>query len=240
MTEATPAPVNPTLIPKWMHGWTAFVKAHERLVITGVIALVLIHYGDKAYNAFELHEKGKQSADNQQIAQLHNDNLTLAQQLAKMQADYSAKLAAMDAKIAASKQAEQDQQRKDAALPLPDLAVRWAQILALGPGNITPQPNGTLNVTVDAAHTTVNELDKVGPLTEQLLDTQTKLDSCVALNTEKDKAITGKEAELAAEKKARADDATVAKEKQRHAWWSGFKWGAITGFVGGVVALHKL
>src|SRR5271169_6319417 len=156
----TTQPANPTIIPAWITSWEAFIKAHERLILIGAAALLLWHLGDKALGAYEAAHKSQQSADNQQIAQLHQDNVTLAQTLVQMQTTYNAQIADLNAKIVAKQKATIIQQKADAILPLPDLSARWESLLVLSPGSITPQANGTVAVTTDAAHITVNELEK--------------------------------------------------------------------------------
>lgn len=223
---ATTTPANPTVNSSKLTWWIAFIQAHEKLILVGAASLLLWHFGDKVVSAYEAAHKSQQSADNQQIAQLHQDNVTLAQTLAQMQANYTSQIANLNAKIAAKQNATVIQQKTDAALPLPDLSARWESLLVLSPGSITPQPNGTVAVTTDAAHSTVNELEKVPQLMEQVLDTQTELKSCTDLSAQKDKTIQGAQAELAAEKKGRADDKAVAKDNQRKSFWKGTKIGA--------------
>lgn len=217
---------NPTILPKWVVTWETFVKAHEKIIIVLVMGLLLWHFGDKAYDAYENYRKEQASITQQQLTQATTDNKTLAQTLAQMQIKYDADILALNAKIAKSKQTVIIQQKTDAALPLPDLSARWQSMLTLPEGSITPQPNGTIAVTSDDAHATVNELDKVGPLTDQNVDLTVELKSCTDLSAQKDKTLAGVQNELALDKKARADDAQTAKDSQRKSFWKGTKWGA--------------
>jgi|GEM_PF-2114711 len=229
---------NPSILPKWVTTWETFVKAHEKLCVVLVTGLLLWHFGDKAYNAYENYRKDQATITQKQLDQTTENNKTLAQTLAQMQAQYNADIVALTAKIAQSKQAVVIQQKTDAALPLPDLSARWQSMLVLPQGSITPQPNGTIAVTPDAAHTTVNELDKVGPLTDQNVDLNLELKSCTDLSTQKDKNLAGAQDELVLEKKARANDAQIAKDTQRKSFWKGTKWGAGLTAVG--IALLKI
>lgn len=231
---------NPSIIPAWITSWEAFIKAHERLLLIGAASFVLWHYGDVIRSYFDNKHLAEQSQTNQQIANQQIVNQQLQQQLAQMQITFDETVKSLNAQIDAKKQAVIIQQKIDAALPLPELSSRWESLISAPEGSITPQANGTLAVSTDAAHTTVSELEKIPQLTEQVIDTNTELKACTDLSAEKDKTITGVKDELALEKKGRADDAKVAKDNQRKSFWKGFKWGAVVGFVGGVVALHKI
>lgn len=220
---------NPTILPKWVVTWETFVKAHEKLLVVLVTGLLLWHFGDKAYDAYENYRKEQATITQQQLNQATTDNKTLAQTLAQMQVKYDADMLALNAKIAKSKQTVIIQQKADAALPLPDLSARWQSMLTLPEGSITPQSNGTIVVTSDAAHATVSELDKVGPLTDQNVDLTLELKSCTDLSAQKDKNLAGAQNELVLDKKARAEDAVIAKDAQRKSFWKGFKWGYAAG-----------
>jgi cell division protein FtsB len=219
--------------------WVTIIKAHEKLLIVAITALTLLHFGDKAYDAYGKHLVAQQSATNAQITQLEKNNAEIATKLAELKASVDAQAKVDDAKIAAAKKTIIVQQQADAALPLPDLSKRWEDMLKLSPGSILPQSNGTVAVTTDAAHSTVNELEKVGPLQDQLVATQDKFNGCTQVRSQQETQIAGLNSDIALEKKGRAEDAKVAKHNEHKAWMKGFKWGAVVGFVGGVVTLHK-
>ena len=243
----TETPANPTLIPTWIttteaivKHWAAFIKAHEKLIIIGLSAALLFHFGEKGLTAWENHDKRIANIAQQKVDTDTAANKALSEQLAQLKLEIAAKNLQLEAQIVASKQKLIVQQKIDQNLPLPELSARWISLLSLQADSVTPKPDGTIAVTTDAAHTTVNELEKVAPLTEQLLDTQNELKGCNTLSAKKDESITGLSKQLTDEQTARKDDQKLAAVKQKKAWLSGFKWGAIVGFVGGVVALHKI
>lgn len=238
MSEPTPLPTA-NLLPNWAHTVINLVKAHERLVIVGISALVLLHFVDQGYTALKAYEKSKAGLAQQELNIKASQSATIQQQLAQMQAENAANTARLEAEIAASKTKEKIQQEIDAKLPLPELRDRWTTLIVANPGAITSNSNGTITVTGDAAHATVNELDKVAPLTDQLVDTQQQLAGCNKVSAEKDVAFTAKSAELDASTKARAADAVVAKEEARHQYWRGFKHGFIAGVVTTVAVMLK-
>jgi len=201
------------------------------------VAAVLWHYGDKIYDAYGKHLSTQQAAINAQIAQVEKQNEQNQITLQQLAATVAAQSKIDDAKIAAAKQTIVVKQQADAALPLPLLSARWETLINLPPGSITPQVNGTVAVTTDAAHSTVNQLESIQPLTDQLAATQDQLKGCTTLSAQKDTTITGLQTDVAEQKKGRAEDAKVAKSNIRHAYWKGFKHGVIVGVVGTAAAV---
>jgi hypothetical protein len=229
----------PTITATSLHPithWINLIKAHEKLIITIILALLLWHYGDKIYDAYGKHLDAQVKTDNAQIAQIEKQNEQNAATLQQLTATVAAQAKIDDAKIAAAKQTIIVKQQADAALPLPELSKHWADMLSLQPSAITPQPNGTVAVTTDAAHATVNELEKIQPLTDQLAATQDQLKGCTTVSAQKDTTIAGLNTAVADEKKGRADDAKQAKHDIRHAYLRGLKHGIIIGVVGTTAA----
>jgi len=216
--------------------WVTFVKGHEKLLIVAITALTLIHFGDKAYDAYGQHLKNVVTVDNQKIAQIEADNAKQQATLATMIADLQKRIDTDEVKIATAKQTIIIKQKQDAALPLPELSAHWQEMLTLPEGSITPKTDGTVSVTTDAAHKTVNELEKVGPLQDQLTAKSDEFNACVVTSTQKDTVITGLKSDVAAEKKGRDDDAKQAKHDIRHAYWRGFKHGFVVGVAATVAA----
>lgn len=216
--------------------WVTFFKAHEKLLLAVIAAFVLIHYADKAYDAYGNHLKAITSADNAHIAQIEQSNAKTEAELALLKATVDANAKISDAKIAASKQKLVEVQKVDAALPLPELSKHWEDMLKLSPGSIAPQSNGTVAVTTDAAHTTVARLEEADSLEEQLAATNDKLKGCVDVRAKQETDITGLKENVAAQKKGREDDATLARHDIRKAYGRGFKHGFIAGVVATVVA----
>jgi len=241
--STTPNPVTVpvvSLVPAWVHTYTAFIKAHENLLIILVAGFLTFHFYSKAINAWDLHEQRQVTLDQQKIDAQHQENVNLVQQLAalKLTVDNNAKLAA--AQIAASHAQMKQQQQIDQQLPLPDLGQRWATLLSLGPGAITATSDGKLAATDPAARITVSALETIPDLTLTLAKTESELAGCNQIRAQEDSTLIGANNELVAEKKARIDDAKLAKAAQRKSWLRGFKWGFIGGFVTGVFTGHSL
>lgn len=237
-TTAEQTPQTPIVIPNWVHAWGVFVKHHERIILVGIGALVIWHFGDKAYDGWRLgRDTTAQAQINQQIEAIHAQNQATQAVLAQMQQNFNTTVETLNAAIAKKQQVTIIQQQKDAVMPPVELSQRWETLVSAPEGSIAPTTDGKIAVSIDAAHTTVNELEKVPQLTEQVLDTQTELKSCVQLSAQKDATIEGVKQELTTEKKGREADAKGAADElskaKKKSFWKGFKTGA--GVVGGVV-----
>jgi len=228
-----------TIFPTWVTTWEKFVKTHEKIFIVIIIAMLLFYFGNKTVNAWYTYEKDHATAAQQVVTTDAAANKALADQLAALKVQVDTMTATARAAIAVAQAKTQAQQKTDAALPLPDLAVRWENILALKATDITVGPNNNLVVDADAAHDTVNALDKMTELDETLVQTNAELAGCNQVRTQQDTAIAGLNKQLTDTQTARAEDAKVAKAAQKKAWLKGFKWGVITGFVGGLFAGHN-
>lgn len=216
--------------------WVTIIKSHERLLLAVIATLLLWHFGNKAYDAYGLHLHNVTNADNVHIAQIESNNAQIQAKLDELKATVDANAKIDDAKIAAAKQKLTVVQKTDAALPLPELSKHWEDMLTLPTGSITPQPNGTVAVTTDAAHTTVSELEKVPALNDQLSATQDKLNGCTSVLTQQGTQIAGLKDNITAEKKGREDDAKQAKSDIHHAYFKGLKHGIIIGVAATVAA----
>jgi hypothetical protein len=228
-------PVNPTVFPTWIHAWEAFIKAHEKmfLILGGIaIAAYSVHVVDKGVHGY-LNNKHveAQTQINQQIATSEANNKALETQIAQMQANYQALAQSLSAAIAAQKQVFVAQQKKDDAMPTDQLAGRWQDLIKSAPNSVIPQSNGTLNVSSEAAHTTVDALEQIPELTFENQSLNKELSSCNDLSAQKDKDVQQQKDLVAEEKKGRAADAVVAKDAQRNSFWKGFKIGYIAGVV---------
>jgi hypothetical protein len=216
--------------------WVTFIKGHEKLLLAVIAALVLIHLGDKAYDAYGKKLTNEQLATNAQIVLVEKSNADIQAKLEQLKATVELQAKIDDAKIAAAKQRAATAVKVDAALPLPDLSKHWEDMLKLPSGSIAPQTNGTVAVATDAAHTTVAELEKIPSLTEELNATQDKFTGCVAVKTQLETQVIGLKNSIDLEKQGRAEDAKVAKHNQRKSYMRGLKHGFIIG-VGVAIAV---
>jgi hypothetical protein len=161
-----------------MDKYITFFKAHERaLLILGALAVILLlgnHYLDSASAAADARNQAAQS-----VLQAQKDaNAQTAAQVQAAQEQYQAlaqQLNAQNAKllgqIASLSQALAARQKVDAALPLPDLALRWQALLNV-PSGIAATPAG-LNVSPSVSVQTVQALESLPVIKQQLADETT-------------------------------------------------------------------
>ncbi|VVB50868.1 Uncharacterised protein [uncultured archaeon] len=240
-TPPTVAATDPlSVVENFVGHWVTLVKAHEKLLLFVIVSATLVHLGSKGLNIYDKHLHNVDAQNQSQITALETKIAQSAKDLAALQLTVDANAKISEAKIAASKQKLIVAQSNDAALPLPELSAHWQDLLVLPPGSVTPQPNGTVAVTTDAAHTTVNELEKVSALVEQNLETQNELKGCTNVRAAQSGQIAQLTSDLELQKKGRAEDAKAAAVDRKKSWWNGFKWGAVAGFVGGIITLHKI
>jgi hypothetical protein len=214
--------------------WVTLIKAHEKLLLAIVAALVLWHLGDKAYDAYGNHLKAETTVAESRLANVEKATAQIETDLTALKAQVAAKAIADNTKIAAAKQTIVIKQREVAALPLPQLSAEWESLLNVPEGSITPQTNGTISVSSDAAHQTVNQLVTIAPLQIQLDATNDKLLGCNAVSAQQDKDITSLHSQLAEVTTARTAEQKQAKHDIRAAYFKGLKHGLIIGVPVGV------
>ena len=217
--------------------WATVIKAHEKLLLALILAFTLIHFGNKAYDAYGQHLKAVTTADNARIATIEQSNAKIEADLVALKASVDAKAVADDAKIAKAKQTIIIKEKEVAALPLPELSKEWVSKLNNPPledSSVAPQTNGTIVVSSDAAHQTVNQLEKIVPLQDELDATNDKLTGCNSVRAQQDTDITGLKSDIVAKDKKITDDAKQAKHDIRHAYLKGLKHGLIIGVPVGV------
>jgi hypothetical protein len=241
MTTTTPTTATPTeTIGTLVSHWVTLIKAHEKLLVIVLASLVALHYGDRAYSAYGAYLANKANADKAAVAALAQQNAQTAATLAALQTTIKAQAKIEDIKIQTAIAQMKAQQKKDQTLPLPDLDHRWQVLVGAKDGDIVAEASGNTAVNDSAARSTVTQLEEVPALRTELTSTQTKLDGCEQVRTADEAQLTGTKTELAAEQKSHQADLKQAAHDRRASFWRGFKWGAVAGFVGGVVTLHKL
>lgn len=177
---ATPANTLSTTINADEVKAKSWLLAHERLIVVVLCLLSFLFVANK-YLSHEAEKDNAAAVQAQSIltAQQATDK-ALAAQVAQTQAQYQAlvvQLSQQNAQLAASIQTRtvvlQQQQTVDKTLPLPALSTRWTQLANLQPNDLTATPDG-VTVTDAGARSTVEELEKVPTLTQDVADGQTE------------------------------------------------------------------
>lgn len=151
---------------------SGFVKLHERLLVIVFVVVLLWGVSGKVESIIAAHDNANLNAEKAALATQVEKNASTAALVAQQAVQFQEQKAQADKANAALEQANAAlvaaltrQQKADATMTLPDLAVRWGQLVP-NPGLAVS--NGKLTVSESGAHATVNELEKVPALTQQL------------------------------------------------------------------------
>ena len=233
-----------------LNTWIIFIKAHERLILILAGLAALLYFG----NMWENHRhdeavanvaltKATLDAQIQKNQQLAQDVATSKLAYDKLAAQVSTQNALIVTQIAAMNQKVQQQQQVDQNLSLADLAIRWRTLInSAQPTDIQPA-GSSLSVSEQASHQTVNDLEMVDSLHQEVLaghkiedNLTSEVNSCQAVNTAQAAQINGLTVEITDQKKACDAKISLVKADARK---SKIRW-IIGSFVGGIVAALKL
>lgn len=247
-----------------------WAKTHEKIIIIALCLGVCVHAYSKAASLWVTHEEhnyqamkvqsdaAKQAqaqaeADRQQaIAQATQDHASMQQAITVAQAQNAALLK----EIQDRDKATQQQQQVDLHASIPQLSSRFSSLV---PG-VNPQDikisddTKTVTVGTDTAEKTVSQLELVPQLQadvkntqQEVTNTQSELKATQVYvttleheTTIDDKVIASDEKVIAANDKTCQAQVDVEKAKNKGSFLHGFKWGFITGAIGGLVTGHWL
>jgi hypothetical protein len=162
-----------------------WLQKHEKLILGIALLCTVLYIGNRVIN----YEASRADARNQ-AAQATLDaqkkaNDLLAQQNQQAQAQYQTLLGQLNAQnarltseVVQLGQSLAARQKQDAALPLPDLATRWENLLGVSAG-ITATLDG-LSVNPSTSVQTVQQLEQLPMVKQQLSD-----ETSIASNQEK-------------------------------------------------------
>jgi hypothetical protein len=164
---------------------STYVKAHERLVLAGIAAVLLWFAVGHVESIIAAHDNANLTQA-KVVAQSQADKTAaLAAQVEQQSAQYQALATKLDAQnaalVAANTQlatALAQQQRTDAGLPPSELAQRWNTLVPSA--NVTVSTNGE-TLPTSGAIATVQSLEQVPVLQKQLGNTQDELKSAQQL-----------------------------------------------------------
>lgn len=149
-----------------------YVKAHERLILACIAALLLWFAVGKVESVIAAHDLANLTAEKAVLAAQQTKDAATAQLAQQQAVDFAAMTAQTKQQNAALEQANAAlvaalsvQQKKDTVMTIPDLSTRWGQLV---PGAGLSFVNSQLTISDAGAHATVNELEKVPVLTKEL------------------------------------------------------------------------
>lgn len=235
--------------------YLTWFKAHERLVLLVAIGLFSVHIYHRYLDYQIKHDQTQaQVANNQaQIAatKVNTDdtaNKLLLAQLQTLQQQVATTNMRLDQVMRDRNTATNQQKQKDDQASSSELAARIS--ILLGTGHVEVESQGVnvpdkLSFSLDAAHVNADKLEDLQKVTADNDDLRTELVSCKAVTDKQTDAINGLNTQIAdgknalgKEQTAHASDVNTLKDEKKRAWLNGFKWGAITGFLGSLF-VHK-
>jgi Na+-transporting methylmalonyl-CoA/oxaloacetate decarboxylase gamma subunit len=219
------------------------IRAHETILLLLLAAAVIWGVSGKIENVIAKHDKSNETQAQIVATAQANKDAAVATQVAKDKADFDAAQAAM---IASKAKLEEEktalatalarQIQNDNAMTDRELAARWEVLV---PGlNMTVDANGKIVVTDPAAHLTVDQLEKIPVLTQELSNskqseqnTDTLLGASQKQVTDLNSEVSGLNLQIVDNSKvcdARVKVETDKIHKARRRW---FEFGFVTGFL---------
>jgi hypothetical protein len=227
--------MNFTLFEKYL----AWIKAHEKLIIIGVLVLFSIHVYDSARTAWIDHDKRQADVATQVAAASSLQSAQVQEQLADLKKQVQATDASLKASMAQRIIDVQKQKASDDALAGQELANRLQALLHVTPPDVTWSPvNGNLVFTPPAAHAVADAVDDKNKLTADNADLQTRLTGQESVVAKQNDAIVSGNLALADEKTSHEKDITLLKAQMHGQYTKGLKHGIIIGSLGTIAAQY--
>jgi hypothetical protein len=235
--------------------YLTWFKAHERLVLFLVAGFFAIHFYGKGLDYLIKHDKAQTEIATQQAVvaatKVNQDDVTnklLLVQLQTLQQQVAATNIRLDQSMRDRATATTTQKQKNDQSAPAELAARIQAVLGVGTIKVdTTDANvdAQLIFSNDAAHTNADRLEDLLQAQGDIKDLNTRMDGCKAVTNKQEDTITGLNTQIAdgkvalvKEQGSHAEDVKTLKAEKKKAWLNGFKWGAITGFLGSLF-VHK-
>lgn len=212
-TQVTPAA---PVVSTWVANWETFIKAHEKIVLTGVIATVLFAMYSKGISAWTQNEVRKAVADKTFVKTDTQSNADLTKQI-------------QEQNVALNKQAQAQATQ---------LAAIKNQIESITAAELAKKMGGTsVDPTTVVLPLNTAKNDEVS--LEQLPIVESELASEKTLNDTQAALITGLNKQLVDSENVCKAEVNAEKAKTKRAFVRGLKIGGIAGFVAGIfVGIH--
>lgn len=235
MTDTTPAP-SPAI--------SQFLKAHERLIIVILAAVLLAGFYTKAIAYLASRDQNAANAAQavlQAQVTANEKEATDAKQMLQQYEQLTSQLIANNnAILLGQKQlaaVTQKHQTADQTLPPPQLAARWTNLLQVAPTTVQPSGQGYV-VTPDTAVKTVTQLETIPELQSDLAGDQTIISNNQKQIGEQSNVVTtlqgqivGLNIQIADQTKFCSDQITAVKAQARKSKLKWFIGGFVAGFV---------
>lgn len=223
---------------------TSYLKTHERLIVTIIVALVITLGYYKAISYLAARDQinsNKEQVVLQAQVEANKQSAAQSQQIALQYQQLAAQLVAANIQIAAAQaqraKATLQQQTVDRNLPPSQLADRWTTLTKSSPNSVQPNAGG-YQVSPASATETVVQLETISQLQGDLAGQQTvaaneskQIDGLNGVVVSQQTQIVGLGVQIQDQTKVCAAQITTIKAQNRK---SKFKW-FVTGYVGGLL-----
>lgn len=147
-----------------------FLKTHERLILGIFLLAVILFLVNKYINHSADEASVKAALAQQTLQQQIQQNTKDKQDYEKLVTVLTQQNQQLASAVAARNVQVVERQKQDSTLPLPDLAIRWQQLI--GVGGISNTSTG-LQLDARSSRATVDKLELVPVLQENVLDEET-------------------------------------------------------------------
>lgn len=217
-------------------GYILLLKAHEKLVILAVSAVLLWHIYGVGINAWVQHDQRQASLASQQVLLDAGKTQQLEQELQQLRQQVTEQNAQLNSGIQARQAATQAQRAADVQETPAERVTRLQDLLQVGKQDVQSSPiPGEVTFDAAAALKAQQQLEELASLKQDNIDLNTEVDNERHIVATQDEVIPALQKELADEKISHADDVKLAKAENKKQFLRGFKYGAIVGAIGGEI-----
>jgi hypothetical protein len=235
--------------------YLTWFKAHERLVLLIALGFFSVHLYHRYLDYQIKHDQTQAQIANTQaqaaatkVGTDDTANKLLLAQLQTLQQQVALTNTRIDQQMRDRGTATIQQKQKDDQASSSELAARIAVLLGTGHIEVEPQAANVpdkLAYSLDAAHADADKLEDLQKTNADNNDLRTELVSCKSVTDKQADTITGLNTQIAdgktalgKEHTAHVEDVKTLNSEKKRARLNGFKWGAITGFLGSLF-VHK-
>ena len=235
--------------------YITWFKAHERLVLLLAAGFFAVHFYGKGLDYLTKRDQVQRDIAVQQaqtaaskVATDDTTNKLVLAQLQVLQQQVAVTQTRLDQSMRDRATATTNQKHIDDQASSAELAARIQSVLGVGTIKVETQSANLpdqLVFSLDAAHADADSLEDLQKEKLDNDDLRQEIVSCQAVSTEQKKAIDGLNVQIAdgktalsTEQDAHVKDVKLLNAQKKKAWLNGFKWGAITGFLGSLF-VHK-
>lgn len=239
--SSTPVALPPKPYVSKLDSYLKWFKAHEKILIISIGAVLAFHFYSSAIAAWDRHDSRQAEIAAAQVKADDAVTKDLKGQLVDLQAQVAQTNAELAKQIAQNNTNLKKQQDANNKATLAEVAARIQKLAALPPVDVNPLPiPGSLVVSDAGSRTIVNQLEEVPVLQAQVTALQTELKNDQTIIDKQTQVIAQLDKDLVDEKKSHVADVAAEKVKTKHAFIKGLKIGFIAGLFIGIFGAHAV